>query len=82
MNFGNVSRDTKIGVQYPYLEGEGVKLESGGGGVAFEKLSDFGYFKNKVFSYTHSRNWVCLCNAENLIINLLHEITMSNSKTR
>lgn len=24
MNFGNVSRDTKIGVQYPYLEGEGV----------------------------------------------------------
>lgn len=32
MNFGNVSRDTKIGVQYPYLEGEGVNLESGGGG--------------------------------------------------
>lgn len=31
MNFGNVSRDTKIGVQYPYLEGEGVNLESGGG---------------------------------------------------
>lgn len=28
MNFGNVSRDTKIGVQYPYLEGEGVNLES------------------------------------------------------
>lgn len=32
MNFGNVSRDTKIGVQYPYLEGEGVNLESVGGG--------------------------------------------------
>lgn len=47
MNFGNVSRDTKIGVQYPYLEGEGVNLESVGGGVAFEKLSDFGYFNLK-----------------------------------
>lgn len=46
MNFGNVSRDTKIGVQYPYLEGEGVNLESGGG-MAFEKLSDFGYFNLK-----------------------------------
>lgn len=32
MNFGNVSRDTKIGVQYPYFEGEGVNLERGGGG--------------------------------------------------
>lgn len=30
MNFGNVSRDTKIGVQYPYLEGEGVNLGRGG----------------------------------------------------
>lgn len=50
MNFGNVSRDTKIGVQYSYLEGEGVNLESGGGGeggMAFEKLSDFGYFNLK-----------------------------------
>lgn len=46
MNFGNVSRDTKIGVQYSYLEGEGVNLESVGG-MAFEKLSDFGYFNLK-----------------------------------
>lgn len=44
MNFGNVSRDTKIGVQYPYLEGEGVNLESVGGGMAFESYQIVGTF--------------------------------------
>lgn len=41
MNFGNVSRDTKIGVQYPYLEGEGVNLESGGWGGGGWRLKSY-----------------------------------------
>lgn len=49
MNFGNVSRDTKIGVQYPYLEGEGVKLESGGGGWRLKSYQILGTLKIKYF---------------------------------